>query len=83
MLVLLDDSLLALIDIHTLPGGLALQLAAAEVEPALGAVEVDGVNHRSNARGLAIVVTLVAVGIRLAAILLVFLAVGIELVLRG
>ncbi len=49
MLVLLDDSLLALIDIHTLPGGLALQLAAAEVEPALGAVEVDGVNHRSNA----------------------------------
>ncbi len=48
MLALLDDSLLTLIDIHTLLCGFAAELAAVEVEPAFGAVAVDGVNHRCN-----------------------------------
>ena len=51
-------------DIHTLLRGLAAELAAVEVEPALGAVEVDGVDHGSYACGLAVVVALIAFGSR-------------------
>ena len=55
-------------DIHTLLRGFAVELAAVEVEPALGAVAVDGVDYGSYACGLAVVVALIAVGIRLAAV---------------
>ena len=38
-------------DIHALLRGFAAELAAAEVEPALGAVAVDGVDYGSDGRG--------------------------------
>ena len=57
MLVLLDNSFFAFINIYTLLRGLAVELAAVKVEPALGAVAVDGVDHGSNARSDAVVVT--------------------------
>ena len=43
-------------DIHALLRGFAAELTAVEVEPALGAVEVDGVDYGSYACGLAVVV---------------------------
>jgi len=59
-------------DIHALLRGLAAELVAIEVEPALGAVAVDGADHGSNARSLAAVtvVALIAVGSRQAAVFL-------------
>ena len=51
-------------DIHALLRGFAAELAAVEVEPALGAVEVDGVDYGSYACGLAVVVALIAFGSR-------------------
>ena len=69
-------------DIHALLRGLAAELATIEVEPALGAVAVDGVDYGSDACGLAVVtvVALIAVGSRQAAIyLLIFHTVGVDL----
>ena len=68
-------------DIHTFLCGLAAELAATEVEPTLGAVEVDGVDYGSYACGLAVVVALIAVGSRQAAVFL-FFTVSVELILR-
>ena len=57
-------------DIHALLRGFAAELAAAEVEPALGAVAVDGVDHGNDGRSLAVVIALIAVGSRQVAVYL-------------
>ena len=46
-------------NIHALLRGFAAELAAAEVKPALGAVAVDGVDHGSDGRSLAVVIALI------------------------
>ena len=57
-------------NIHALLRGFAAELAAAEVKPALGAVAVDGVDHGSDGRSLAVVIALIAVGSRQVAVYL-------------
>ena len=47
------------INIYTLLRGLAAELATVEVEPALRAVAIDGVDHGSDGRGLAVVVSFI------------------------